>query len=330
MEGFEPRRVGALQAYLRQAVLNRMRDELRRHARRPDQIGLEDGRRSSGESPLEQAIGRETVRVLRARAGATEARGAGGDHRARRAGHDLSRRWPRRSASRRPKRRARRRERALVRLAKEMSSGRVRGSTPSSPPPSWTAPRSTGRRPKSSGSEADRPVLESLESSRRHRRPPSQSSAVRRRPASASGVHRPARALGAPAAARAHRRRLLRRGLSRLGRAARSRSRAQAARCRCAARSASSSAAPPSSKRAALLARVRHPNVVTLYGADVIDDRIGLWMELVSGRTLEQVVAERQAIRPRPRLLPSESTSAARSRRCTPPGCSIATSRRRT
>src|SRR5918999_5032895 len=32
---FEPRRVGALQAYLRQAVLNRLRDELRRKARQP-------------------------------------------------------------------------------------------------------------------------------------------------------------------------------------------------------------------------------------------------------------------------------------------------------
>ncbi len=40
------------------------------------------------------------------------------------------------------------------------------------------------------------------------------------------------------------------------------------------------------------MARVRHPNVVTIHGADVIDDRIGLWMELVSGQTLEQVVGE--------------------------------------
>ena len=30
IESFEPRRVGALQAYLRNAVLNRLRDELRR------------------------------------------------------------------------------------------------------------------------------------------------------------------------------------------------------------------------------------------------------------------------------------------------------------
>lgn len=35
------------------------------------------------------------------------------------------------------------------------------------------------------------------------------------------------------------------------------------------------------------LARVHHPNVVTVYGADVRDGRAGLWMELVDGRTLE-------------------------------------------
>lgn len=39
-----------------------------------------------------------------------------------------------------------------------------------------------------------------------------------------------------------------------------------------------------------LLARVRHPNVVTIFGAEEISGRIGLWMELVHGRTLEQIV----------------------------------------
>lgn len=41
-----------------------------------------------------------------------------------------------------------------------------------------------------------------------------------------------------------------------------------------------------------LLARVRHPNVVTIYGAERIDGRLGLWMELVKGRTLEQMLEE--------------------------------------
>jgi RNA polymerase sigma-70 factor (ECF subfamily) len=58
---FEPRRVGALQAYLRQAVLNRIRDELRRKGRQPDATDLDDIEGDRAESPLEQAIGREAI-----------------------------------------------------------------------------------------------------------------------------------------------------------------------------------------------------------------------------------------------------------------------------
>ena len=39
------------------------------------------------------------------------------------------------------------------------------------------------------------------------------------------------------------------------------------------------------------LARVRHPNVVTVYGAGKHDGRVGLWMEFVRGLTLEQMLA---------------------------------------
>ena len=39
-----------------------------------------------------------------------------------------------------------------------------------------------------------------------------------------------------------------------------------------------------------LLARVRHPNVVTIYGAEPNDGRIGLWMEFVKGGTLEEAL----------------------------------------
>lgn len=35
------------------------------------------------------------------------------------------------------------------------------------------------------------------------------------------------------------------------------------------------------------LARIRHPNVVIVYGADVRDGAAGLWMELIDGQTLE-------------------------------------------
>jgi eukaryotic-like serine/threonine-protein kinase len=45
-------------------------------------------------------------------------------------------------------------------------------------------------------------------------------------------------------------------------------------------------------KEARLLARIRHPNVVTIFGVDCFDDRVGLWMEFVNGRTLKEILAE--------------------------------------
>ena len=42
-----------------------------------------------------------------------------------------------------------------------------------------------------------------------------------------------------------------------------------------------------------LMARVRHPNVVTIHGAQRIDGRTGLWMEFVRGRTLEAELRDR-------------------------------------
>ena len=42
-----------------------------------------------------------------------------------------------------------------------------------------------------------------------------------------------------------------------------------------------------------LLARVRHPNVVTVFGADRHDERVGLWMEFVRGRSLAEQHADR-------------------------------------
>ena len=41
-------------------------------------------------------------------------------------------------------------------------------------------------------------------------------------------------------------------------------------------------------EEARLLARVEHPNVVAVYGADRIDGRVGIWMAFVEGRTLDQ------------------------------------------
>ncbi len=45
-----------------------------------------------------------------------------------------------------------------------------------------------------------------------------------------------------------------------------------------------------------LLSRVRHANVVTVYGADCLDGQTGLWMELIEGETLEQEVQRRGAL----------------------------------
>ena len=42
LPSFDVRGAGALQAYLRQAIVNRVRDELRRRARRPNATGLDE------------------------------------------------------------------------------------------------------------------------------------------------------------------------------------------------------------------------------------------------------------------------------------------------
>jgi len=61
LDGIEIRGPGALQAYLRQAVLNRVRDELRKRVRRPERTGLSGLEIDRGVSPLEAAIGREAA-----------------------------------------------------------------------------------------------------------------------------------------------------------------------------------------------------------------------------------------------------------------------------
>jgi RNA polymerase sigma factor (sigma-70 family) len=61
IEGFEVRGAGALQAYLRQAVMNRLRDELRRKGRTPEMVDGAGVDLEGPGSPLEEAIGREAV-----------------------------------------------------------------------------------------------------------------------------------------------------------------------------------------------------------------------------------------------------------------------------
>ncbi|MFQ5599305.1 MAG: protein kinase [Candidatus Krumholzibacteriia bacterium] len=43
------------------------------------------------------------------------------------------------------------------------------------------------------------------------------------------------------------------------------------------------------------LARIRHPNVVTVYGAEQLAGRVGIWMEFIHGRTLTDVLEEHGA-----------------------------------
>jgi len=58
---FQYQREGALQAYLRQAVMNRIRDEIRRAHRHPAQTELAEEVPSTSVSPLEAAIGQEAL-----------------------------------------------------------------------------------------------------------------------------------------------------------------------------------------------------------------------------------------------------------------------------
>jgi serine/threonine protein kinase/tetratricopeptide (TPR) repeat protein len=49
-------------------------------------------------------------------------------------------------------------------------------------------------------------------------------------------------------------------------------------------------AAPAVIEEGRLLARVRHPHVISVYGADQFDGRVGIWMEFIRGLTLEDVL----------------------------------------
>ena len=61
IELFEPERSGALEAYLRQSVMNRIRDEFRRSARREPATALDTDAPADGPSPLDEAMGAEVV-----------------------------------------------------------------------------------------------------------------------------------------------------------------------------------------------------------------------------------------------------------------------------
>jgi RNA polymerase sigma-70 factor, ECF subfamily len=61
VQSFEPRHEGAFYAYMRQALMNRVRDEIRRaHRHAPAEV-LDSAKSDLGPSPLEEAIGHETL-----------------------------------------------------------------------------------------------------------------------------------------------------------------------------------------------------------------------------------------------------------------------------
>jgi len=59
LDGFQPRHPGAFSAYLRKAILNRIRDEVRRTASKPAIGPLSGQEQDPSPSPLEQTIGRD-------------------------------------------------------------------------------------------------------------------------------------------------------------------------------------------------------------------------------------------------------------------------------
>jgi RNA polymerase sigma-70 factor (ECF subfamily) len=87
---FVPEHDGAFMAYLRQAVLNRIRDEARRMVRRPDNVELGSAHLDPRPSPLEDAIGAQSLEryeAALARLGEAERQADGALVRRDRAGH---------------------------------------------------------------------------------------------------------------------------------------------------------------------------------------------------------------------------------------------------
>lgn len=61
LHSFEVRHPGALHAYLREAVANRISDYVRRAKRRPVSVSLQEGQPDDAASPLDEAIGQEQM-----------------------------------------------------------------------------------------------------------------------------------------------------------------------------------------------------------------------------------------------------------------------------
>jgi RNA polymerase sigma-70 factor (ECF subfamily) len=66
LDGFQPKHPGALNAYLREAVANRIKDQIRRLKRRPVAVCLDDRQPDDSASPLERAIEQERLETYEA------------------------------------------------------------------------------------------------------------------------------------------------------------------------------------------------------------------------------------------------------------------------
>jgi hypothetical protein len=65
LDVFEPRHVGAMQAYLRKSVINRICDEVRKVTRRPASVELPEDHPADATSPIEAAIEAESYERYR-------------------------------------------------------------------------------------------------------------------------------------------------------------------------------------------------------------------------------------------------------------------------
>ena len=74
LDVFEPRHVGAMQAYLRTSVINRIRDEVRKVTRRPASVELPEEHPADATSPIEAAIEAESYERYRMALGKLSAR----------------------------------------------------------------------------------------------------------------------------------------------------------------------------------------------------------------------------------------------------------------
>ena len=252
-------------------MLNRLRDELRRKGRLPEMTDL-DSVNYEGQSPIEETIGRETVDEYEQALGRLkpeEQEAIIGRVEMGYSYEELSRVLgkPTPDAARKAA------QRALVRLAEEMKRGAVTALCPMSPARFSTGPRSTGRPPNRA------PTSRSAHCSGRSGGWPTLADFHRGLPTH-WGHLRLVEVIGRGAFAEVYRA-----WDTRLDREV-------ALKLLTAAAPTGDALATSIIEEGRLLARVRHPNVVTIYGADRIDDRVGLWMEFVKGRTLEQVLQQ--------------------------------------